>query len=216
VLAFLAFTARDQGTLAEAARRGRAYAGLEDGKFHPAKVDPGLAAIALRAAVRQGGEKLFDALLGRLADERDVAVRRRILAALAATDDPKLRERALALPLDPRLRKNERVDFLFYVAAHSESRESAWLALKREFDQLVPQVPEAHAQSAISLAAEFCDQTHLADAQAFFGERAPRIPAAARQLAETLEKMRLCIAYREAQGESAVRFFAKASAPPRR
>jgi alanyl aminopeptidase len=216
VLSFLAFTAGDRAVLAEAARRGRAYAGFHDGQFHPGAVDPGLASVALGAAVRTGGAKAFDALLARLPEERDGAVRRRILGALAATDDPALRERVLALPLDSRLRKNERVEVLFHVADHLESREAAWQALKREFDRLVPQVPEAHAQNAIGLAGEFCDPAHLADAQAFFGERAPRIPAGARQLAETLEKVRLCIAYRDAQGGSAARFFARASAPPSR
>jgi len=216
VLSFLAFTAGDRAVLAEAARRGRAYAGFHDGQFHPGAVDPGLASIALGAAVRTGGAKAFDALLARLPEARDGALRRRILAALAATDDPALRERVLALPLDSRLRKNERVEVLFQVADHVESREAAWQALKRGFDRLVPQVPEAHAQNAIGLAGEFCDPAHLADAQAFFGERAPRIPAGARQLAETLEKVRLCIAYRDAQGGSAARFFARASAPPSR
>ncbi len=216
VLSFLAFTAGDRAVLAEAARRGRAYAGFHDGQFHPGAVDPGLASIALGAAVRTGGAKAFDALLARLPEERDGALRRRILAALAATDDPALRERVLALPLDSRLRKSERVEVLFQVADHVESREAAWQALKRGFDRLVPQVPEAHAQNAIALAGEFCDPAHLADAQAFFGERAPRIPAGARQLAETLEKVRLCIAYRDAQGGSAARFFARASAPPSR
>jgi alanyl aminopeptidase len=216
VLWFLAFTAGDPAVLSEAARRGRAYAGFEDGRFHPRAVDPGLAAIALGAAVREGGAKEFDALLARLPEERDVAVRRRILAALASTEDPALRERALALPLDPRLRKNERVEVLFDVAAHLASREAAWVALKREFDQLLPQVPEAHAQSVIALAGEFCDRTHLADAEAFLADRAPRMPGGTRQLAETLEKVRLCIAYRDAQGASAGQFFARASAPARR
>ena len=216
VLAYLAFSARDPAVLAEAARRGRAYAGFEDGRFHPRAVDPSLAAVALAAAVRESGPKAFDALLERLVQEPDSALRRRILRALAATDDPALRNRVLALPLDARLRKNERVAVLFDVAGHLESREAAWQALKREFDQLVPELPAAHAQIAIALAGEFCDPAHLADAQAFFGERAPRVPAGPRQLTETLEKVRLCIAYRDAQGESAARFFARAPAPPRR
>jgi len=216
VLTFLAFTARDTRVLAEAARRGRAYAGFGDGRFHPEAVDPGLATVALAAAIREDGPKAFDALLERLPEERDGVLRRRVLRALAAADDPGLRERVLALPLDQRLRKNERVEVLFDVAGYSESRDAAWLALKREFDRLVPEIPEAHAITAIALAGEFCDPVHLADAQAFFGERAPRIPAGARQLTETLEKVRLCIAYRDAQGESAARFFARAPASPRR
>jgi len=216
VLGFLAFTAHDPAVIAEAARRGRAYAGLTDGIFHEDAVEPGLAGFALQVAVRQDGANLFDALLARLERLHDGTLRRRVLRALAATDDPALRERALALPLDRRLRKNERVEVLEAVADHFESRQAAWDALKREFDRLVPLVPESHAQKAISLAAEFCDPTHLADAQTFFGERAPRMPGGTRELAETLETVKLCVAYRDAQGGSAQRFFARAFNPPRR
>ena len=213
VLGFLAFTARDPAVLAEAARRGRAYAGLLDGKFHPGAVDPSVATVALAAAVRTGGAKTFDALLSRLPEVRDGALRRRILNALAATEDPALRDRVLQLPLDERLRKNERVEVLFDVAAHLHSRDAAWKAVEHEFDRLVPIVPEAHASALIGLAGEFCDGEHLDRAQAFFGTRAPEIPAGKRQLAETLEHVRLCIAYRDAQGPSAQRFFAKVTSP---
>ena len=213
VLGFLAFTARDQSVLAEAARRGRAYAGLSDGKFHPEAVDPSLAAVALSAAVRTGGAKTFDALLSRLPEVHDGALRRRVISALSATEDPALRERVLKLPLDERLRKNERVGIFFDVAAHSRSRDAAWKALEEEFDRLVPVVPEAHATVLIGLAGEFCDGQHLAEAQAFFGKRAPAIPAGPRQVAETLEQVRLCIAYRDAQGSSAQRFFARVTPP---
>jgi alanyl aminopeptidase len=216
VLTFLAFTARDREVLAEAARRGRAYAGIEDGEFHPQAIDAGLAALAMGAAVQQGGAKLFDALLSRLPSVHDSALRRRILAALSATDDPALRERVLSLPLDARLRKNERVEVLFDVAGHAESRDAAWKALEREFDRLAEVVPEAHASRAMALAGQFCDEAHLHEAQDFFGPRAPRIPAGARELAETLERVRLCIAYRDAQGASAERFFARATTPAAR
>ena len=204
VLGFLAFTAHDPAVIAEAARRGRAYAGLTDGIFHEDAVEPGLAGFALQVAVRQDGANLFDALLARLERLHDGTLRRRVLRALAATDDPALRERALALPLDRRLRKNERVEVLEAVADHFESRQAAWDALKREFDRLVPLIPESHAQKAISLAAEF------------FGERAPRMPGGTRELAETLETVKLCVAYRDAQGGSAQRFFAQPLSSPRR
>ncbi|HWE24065.1 MAG TPA: ERAP1-like C-terminal domain-containing protein, partial [Myxococcales bacterium] len=200
----------------EAARRGRAYAGLSDGKFHPDAVDPTLAAVALAAAVRTDGAKTFDALFSRLPDIRDSALRRRVISALSATDDPALRDRVLALALDDRLRKNERIEILFDVAAHADSRDAAWQALEQQFDRLVRIVPEAHASRLIGLASEFCDGQHLERAQAFLGKRAPELPAGPRQLAETLEHVRLCIAYRDAQGKSAERFFAKVTTPKER
>jgi len=135
--------------------------------------------------------------------------RRRILAALAATDDPELRKRSLALPLDPRLRKNER-EFVFEeVRKHPESREAAWTALRGELDQLVPEIPESHAQRLLGLVGEFCDEQHLTDARDFLGPRAANMPGGPRQLAQALDEVRQCIAFRDAQSRSAAEFFGR-------
>jgi alanyl aminopeptidase len=216
VLFFLAFKAHEPRVIAEANRRGRAYAGLADGKFHPAAVDPGLAGLALSVAVRQGGAPVFNEMAKRFDKLQDATMRRRVLFALAATADPALRDRVLAMPLDPRLRKNERIDIFLAVAEHTDSREAAWEALKKEFDQLIPLVPESHAMRSIGLVTTFCDLSHLADARAFFAERAPRMPGGARAMTETLEEVKLCSAWREAQASSAQQFFAHAQTPPRR
>ncbi|MFL5372838.1 MAG: M1 family metallopeptidase, partial [Myxococcales bacterium] len=206
---FLAFEAHDRELLAEGSRLGRAYAGVADGRFHPEAVDAGLATFALSAAVREGGPKIYDALQARLDKTPDAVSRRRILSALAATDDPRLLQRTLALPLDPRLRKNER-EFVFEeVQKHSESRQAAWEALRSEIDQLLSEVPESHAQRLLALAGEFCDEQHLAEARDFFGPRAANMPGGARQLAEALDKVRQCIAFRDAQAGSAADFFGR-------
>jgi alanyl aminopeptidase len=205
---FLAFDAHDKELLDEGANLGRAYAGVADGRFHAEVVDPGLATFALSAAVREGGSKIYDAMQARLEKTPDAVTRRRILSALAATDDPKLLQRTLALPLDPRLRKNER-EFVFeeVVRKHSDSREAAWQALRDEIDRLLPEVPESHAQRLLAIAGEFCDEQHLEQARDFFGPRAANMPGGARQLAEALDKVRQCIAFRDAQARSAAEFF---------
>src|SRR5256885_4897984 len=206
---FLAFDAHDTELLSEGARLGRAYANVAEGAFRPGVVDPGLATFALSAAVRQGGEKLYDALQARLEKTPDAVTRRRILAALAATDHPKLRKRSLALPLDSRLRKNER-EFVFEeVRKHPESREAAWDALRGELDRLLPEIPESHAQRLLGLVGEFCDEEHLAEARDFLGPRAASMPGGARQLAQALDEVRQCIEFRDAQSRSAVEFFGR-------
>jgi alanyl aminopeptidase len=206
---FLAFEAHDAELLDEGARLGRAYAGVADGTFHPGVVDAGLATFALSAAVRQGGAKIYHSLLARLDKTPDAVTRRRILAALAATDDPELRKRTLALPLDARLRKNER-EFVFEeVRKHSESREAAWGALRGELDRLLPEVPESHAQRLLGLVGEFCDEQHLDEARDFFGPRAANMPGGPRQLAQAMDEVRQCIAFRDAQARSAAEFFGR-------
>ena len=209
LFAFLAFEARDTELLAEGARLGRAYAGVAGGSFHPGAVDPGLATFALSAAVRQGGAKIYDSLEARLAKTPDAVTRRRILAALAATDDPALRRRTLALPLDSRLRKNER-EFVFEeVRKHPESRQAAWDALQSELDRLLPEVPESHAQRLLGLVGEFCDEEHLNEAKEFFAPRAANMPGGPRQLAQAMDEVRQCIAFKDAQARSASEFFGR-------
>ena len=206
---FLAFDAHDRDLLEEGARLGRAYAGVADGAFHAGVVDPGLATFALSAAVRQGGAKIYDSLQARLDKTPDAVTRRRILAALSATDDPELRKRSLQLPLDPRLRKNER-EFVFEeVRKHSESREAAWGALRAELDRLLPEIPESHAQRLLGLVGEFCDEQHLEEASDFLGPRAAKMPGGPRQLAQALDEVRQCIAFRDAQSRSAAELFGR-------
>ncbi|HEX2574402.1 MAG TPA: M1 family aminopeptidase [Polyangia bacterium] len=206
VLAFLATKAKDPRVIAEAVRRGRAYAGLEDGQFHPEAVAPELALLTLQMAVREGGQAVYDTLAGRLAKTQDSLQRRRILGALAAARG-ELLDRTFALLLDSQLRKNERLGTLFDASNWLDSRDAVWNAYRKEFDQLVTLMPESHMRSSISLAARFCDPEHLEQAKQFLSDRAPQLPSGKRQLAQALETVRLCIAFRDAQAGSAERFF---------
>lgn len=212
VLTFLAAKVRDPRVVAEAVRRGRAYAGLEDGQFHPEVVTPELASLALQMAVREGGQGVYDALTGRLAKTQDSVQRRRILNALAAAKG-ELLERTLALLLDSQLRKNERLVTLFEAVGWLDSRDTVWNAYRKEFDQLVTLMPESHARASIGLGATFCDPAHLEQVKQFLSDRAPKLPGGKRQLAQALETMKLCIAFRDAQAGSAERFFRGVRAP---
>jgi len=120
-----------------------------------------------------------------------------------------LRKRTLLLPLDSRLRKNER-EFVFEeVRKHPESREAAWGALRGELDRLLPEIPESHAERLLKLVGEFCDQRHLDEAREFLGPRAPNMPGGQRQLDQSLDEVRQCIAFRDAQSRSAAEFFGR-------
>ena len=207
VLGFEAETARDPEVASQAAGLGQRYAAGFDSKI----VDPSLAGLALSMAVREGGARTFDALLARLGTTEDAEARDRILRALASTLDPALSARALALSLDPRLRKNERISLLQRQFVQRETREAAWAWLKQSFDALVAQIPEQHAAGLFGIVGRFCDAEHLADAEAFFGPRAEKIPAAPRRLRQALEDGRICAAQAAAQRAGTQAFFRKAA-----
>ena len=205
ILGFLALVARDPATLHEAARRGQAYLGTT--AFDPKAVAPDLAASALAAYVREGGEQAFDAALARLDKTEDSEERERILAALGNTLDPKLGQRALALGLDPRLRKQERLIPLGQLATGVENAEAAFAWLQQNFDAVVAAIPEQHAAGIAGVFGTPCTQEHLDQVQAFFTPRVEKIAAAPRNLKRMLESLRLCVAQVKAQRQSADSFF---------
>jgi len=66
-------------------------------------------------------------------------------------------------------------------------------------------VPDSVAALAFS-ASSFCDPVHRQEVAAFFTERMERAPGGPRRLAQVLESMDLCIAYKAAQGPSVESF----------
>ncbi|HET7825686.1 MAG TPA: M1 family metallopeptidase, partial [Anaeromyxobacter sp.] len=105
---FLVNVARDPDLRREAARRGAAYAGVADGRFHGEAVPADLAATALRVALEEQGPALYDALLPRLASVRG-SEREHLVEALALADAPALGARPAALWRDARLAPVERM-----------------------------------------------------------------------------------------------------------
>jgi len=200
VIELLVGFSRDEEATAEGARRGKLALG------DPRAVDPELTFAALAQYVRSSGASAFDALLARLEKTEDAEDRERILGALGSTLDPALSRRALALGLDPRLRKNERTIALSVQLLQRETREAAWQWLRENFDELVKLIPEFHA-SGLPLAVVFCDAAHLAQMESFFAPRVEKIPSAPRSLQLALERTRLCIAESNAQRADAESFF---------
>ncbi len=208
VIDLLAY-ARDPEVRREAQKRGLAYAGLADGKFHPEAVDADLAETALGVAVEDGGEEIFGALEARLGKLDDAEVRGRILNALGSARDPKRTARALSLSLDPRLRTNERLTPLWKEASDYRTVAQTWLFVQEHFDAMVPRLSETQAAAFVYLPA-FCETARIAEMEAFFGPRAEKVPGMPLNLAQALEQQRICVAQAQAQRESARKFFALA------
>ncbi|MBX3273200.1 MAG: M1 family metallopeptidase [Sandaracinaceae bacterium] len=207
VLSFLASTARSEAVRREAARRGRAYLG--EGALRPDAVEASLVPLALSAAVEEGDEAFFDALLERALASDDALFRGHALAALGATRDPALATRALRIALDPRLRVNELTITLERQLAMRETRDAAWVWLTEHFDEVFARAASTRAGYAPWAAAGFCSEARAAEVAAFFAPRIEALPGGPRNLAGALEAIRLCAARVEAQRESTLRFFAR-------
>jgi alanyl aminopeptidase len=207
VIGFLA-RAKEPRVLQEANRLGLAYAGLEDGRFHPEAVDADLAQEVLGVAVEQGGAAIFDGLVVRLATTDDGDLRRRILFALARAADPERSARALRLSLDPRLRKQEVIRSLLFASLDERTRDAAWGFTRDNLDQLLRLLPAPGAGFLPFVARRFCEAQRAEEVRRSLEPRTGQVDGLAQNLRQAVESIRLCAAQAEAQRGSAERFFA--------
>jgi hypothetical protein len=198
--------------VSEAVKRGRAYAGIADGHFHPEVIDPDLTGWVLAVAVEHGDAAFFDALIERLSKTDNTNLRGRILTALGHARDETRSARALALSLDPRLHQDERMTELFEQAMDHRTRETAWRWLQDNFDALLAQLPEPYAVYLPDIGQAFCDAPHAQAIDAFFTPRADKAHGLSKTTRETLESIHLCTAQADAQRDSARQFLAAYSA----
>lgn len=209
VLSFLAFTARDPVVRAEAAKRGRAFIGFgKDEKLHPEAVDANLAGVALAVAADEGGAQFFDALLAQLERSDDQVIRGRLLGALGSVTSPEVSKRARELTLDPRLHLNEVLVPLSVQLQMIETRDAAWAYLREHFDAIVGRLSRARS-GGLPYYLRFCDDAHANEVEAFFAPKIGALDGGPRNLANTLESIRLCAARRKAHEENMRAYFAK-------
>jgi alanyl aminopeptidase len=207
-------TAGSPEAVREATRLGRAYAGVADGRFHPEAVDPDLAELVLGVAVEHGDRAFFEALQRRLPSVDDADLRGRILTALGQARDPDRAAAALALALDPGLRKQEGLTTLFAQVWDHRTRDGAWRFLLDHVGEIEGKVPATLAAYLPSLGRAYCDPEHAAQIPQTFAPRADRIPGMAKVTRQAEESVRLCAAQAAAQRESAQAFFQRRAAPP--
>lgn len=229
VISHLAFMVEHPRVRRHAMRRAHAYLGYGprgDGEIHPDAVDANLVATVLSVAVQDGDAAFFDHLMERFFATEDAMLRDHLIGALGSTKDPELAARALAMALDQRVRVNEMSDPLRAQMGMRETRDVAWQWLVDHFEAVVERVGHHRAGYLPYFARGFCDEAKSLSVATFFtlpvevpaeeeggaATTLPRIdtlPGGPRNLASSLEGVRLCAARVEAQRESARAFFSR-------
>ncbi len=208
LLTFLAMRMDDAKLLAEGARLGRAYLGLDakasggDGALHPEAVDADLAGLAAACAVRAGDVRIWETVERAAYKAEDPTKRRELLVALASTTDPALARRALDLALGSKLRKNERLVTVQALLDGRATRDLAWAWLRERFDELADMLPDRYP-GYVPLTIRACDAKRADEVNAFFAPRVPSHTGGPRNLALAIERMRSCAALADEQRRSA-------------
>ncbi|MFP8880551.1 MAG: M1 family metallopeptidase [Myxococcota bacterium] len=213
VIHFLAFTGRDPQVRAEALRRGRIHLGLDRAGTSDTPLDAELIDTALAVAVQDGEPAVFDAILARLDGERDALERSRILRALGAARTPDLIARARALALAPRLRINEMLSTLWSQSNDVDTRLSNWRWVEEHFDALVERGGPGRARRLPWMASGLCSQDAAVALEEFLAPRIEAVEGGPRNMAGSLETIRLCAALRSHHKQAAQDFFRSNAAP---
>jgi alanyl aminopeptidase len=200
VLAMMVQDAEDRALQSEARALADKWLAAHDA------VAPELVDLVLDAAARHGDRALWDRWLGAAKAERDRSDREHLLGALASFLDPTLVAENLRVALSEDFDPRESMILIRGAAGDRRTRQQAWDFVKQHYQQIVARMPADYGARLVSIGRGFCDAQHRQDLEAFFKDKIGQSRGGPRILAQTLERLDLCIALRAAQQDSVTAF----------
>jgi cytosol alanyl aminopeptidase len=200
VMSTMANQAEDPEVIAQA--KALALAWLDDRKA----VDPDMVSSVMFAATRHGDQVLFDRLRGAAKQEKDEDVLNTLLLALGSFPEPAIAKKALPIVLTDEFDSRQSVDILFRVAESPKTRDVAYDFVKQNWDTLIAKLPTDFGAFLPDVAEGYCDEVHRQDAAGFFEGRSTKYSGGPRNLAQILERIDLCVAFKKAQQPSVTEF----------
>lgn len=175
-------------------------------------VDPEIVEPSLTVAARTGDQALFKKLQQALASTNDHQQRELLFTALGSFRDPEIARSALDLVLKPELDIRESAALLLGPLSTPETKRLPFEFVRTNFDAIVRMADDTVFSPGSFLpfvGNGFCDEKSRAEVAGFFEPRVDRFNGAPRNLANVLERIRLCTAYKAAQEASVAEFLRK-------
>jgi alanyl aminopeptidase len=194
----------DEGEDAALAKEAGKLAGkwLDDRKAIP---DESVTRV-LAVAAAHGDAKLHARLVEALKKTKDRREQSRLLAALLGFRDPALIRKTQELAFTEGIQPKLALDLATAGIDHPRTRDAAWAFLMEKYDTVAERIPADWRRALIAKGASFCDAARRDEVRATFEAKAPQYPGGPRVLAQTLERIDLCIAARETQQASVEKF----------
>ena len=171
---------------------------------------PDVLRIALSLAAAGGDRALYDRMVAEVRKSTDSAERTTLFAALGSFRDPGIAESSLGLILGSDFDLRDTITILFVRLGPIETRPAAWSWLKAHFNDLMSRMREDEQMQVFELPGSlFCDDASREDVAAFMGERAKAVPGAPRQLDNTLDQIRVCVAGQKLNAAEITKFLSR-------
>jgi len=200
LIEFLAAEGNDPALHAQATRLALGW--LDDRRA----MDGNIAETVLQAAARRGDRELFERLRAAALGTSDRRDRRIIYVALGSFRDPAIARSALALILDPAHDYREAIQIAWGQPGTPQGSARTFEFIKANFDALVARAPRDAAAWYPRMMGGFCSSADRAEVENFFRDRASKYAGGPRILAQALERISLCAAFKQQQQASLSRF----------
>lgn len=171
-------------------------------------LDPDSVTPVLRAAAWEGGRPFYERLVAAIRKSTVQRDREVMIAAIPWFRDRSVIRSALGLLFEPGIEPRELQTILF--AARDEGRQVVWQFVKENFERLNSTLPGARGipfgATLPHAAMGFCDTESADDVETFFRDRIAKLSGGPRNLANVLERIRVCAARTEAMRPAAIAF----------
>jgi alanyl aminopeptidase len=195
----LALTGKDpmvRGPLVASAKKFLGMEGADDA----ATLTPTDMGIAFAAAVQDEGKPIVDAIRTMLEKERNPAVRGAAIGALSATRDASIATELRDWAIGDVLTGREALGLIGGLMNGSLT-DDGWTWFTTHFDDVLSRTPDVRKSALPNYGSRFCEADKGPVVEAFFTAQADKIPGFERPLAQALEGIALCAAFKDAKGE---------------
>jgi len=161
-------------------------------------IDPGMAAAITRGVAGKADRETYQAMRAGAEALSDVTERGLITRALGWVQNPELARETPPWILTTTVPANERLAVLFGMSFSEETARILWKFIQENYPAITKRMPEGQMRDRgtvlIELSGGVCDPASRKDVQSFFSQRIGDLSGGTRTLAQTLEKIDLCIA----------------------
>jgi alanyl aminopeptidase len=196
IVPFVARQGKDKPLTDQAAKLAREW--LETGKG----VNPNMLSPVLSTAAQFGDRALFDSILKTAKAEKDPAIRETLIGALGSFRDPELAGSAMSTLTEQGLDIRESFGLLFAPLQYRETSQLPFEFVRAHLDEIVKVLPREvggdFAANLVGVGGASCSTREADEVAEYFSPRVKEWSGGERQLANTLERIRLCAAKKAA------------------
>ena len=175
----------------------------------PAGVHPDIRGVVFNLAARQGDESTYRAIWDLYDDTPMEEEKMRLLMALGSFKEQGLLLETLERSLSDRVRYHDTIQVVSGVAANRLGRDMAWDFVKDNWEEFSRRYSDGlfALSRLVAITARFTTQEKLDDVEGFFDEHPT--PAADRAISQSLETVRLNVAWLAHNREDLAAYFAE-------